>query len=350
MPGLPSPLPLLAPLRRSGTGRVLESAFTPFLGATFFALAVVAAVGWTPARANDYPSRPVRIIAPFPVGSGPDVNAREVAAELQKILGQSFVVENRPGASNIIGTELAAKAPADGYSLYIGTTSSLSVVPHLYAKLPFDAARDFAPISLLGVLNTGLIAAPGVPAADARALIAALKDRPGSMVVATAGVGSYSHLSAAWFVGAAGVQAQLVPYGSSSAYPDLLSGQAQLMFDGLPAAAGSIRAGKLKLLAITGSTRHPSFPDTPTFAEAGLPAYRPLAWQGLLAPAGTPAAVLETLSRAMKTVCASKDLARKWTDYGGELRCNTPAEFKAFIDDDRAMWGQVIREAKIKLD
>ncbi len=224
------------------------------------------------------------------------------------------------------------------------------MVPHLYSKLPFDAEKDFAPVSLLGVLNTGLIATPGVEARDARALIAALKARPDSVAVATAGIGSYSHLSALWFNSAAGVKTNLVPYNSSSPYVDLIAGQVQLMFDGLPAAAGNIHTGKLKLLAITGKERAPSFPDVPTFAEAGLPDYAPIAWQGLLAPAGTPKPVLEKLSAAMRKACQSSELARKWRDYGGELRCNTPAEFKAFIDADRAMWGKVIREARVKLD
>jgi tripartite-type tricarboxylate transporter receptor subunit TctC len=302
------------------------------------------------AHAQDYPSKPVRIIAPFPAGSGPDANAREIAAELTKILGQTFVVENRPGASSIIGTEAAARAPADGYSLYIGLTSSLSVIPHLYSKLPFNAEKDFAPISLLGILNTGLIANPGVQAMDTRALIAELKAKPESVSVATAGIGSYSHLSGVWFNDAARVKTNLVPYNSTSPYNDLLAGQVQLMFDGLPAAAGPIRSGKLKLLAITGKERHPSFPTVPTFAEAGLPDYAPIAWQGLLAPAGTPQPILDKLSNAMKQACQSQELAKKWREYGGELRCNTRAEFAAFISADRAMWGKVIRQANVKLD
>ena len=316
----------------------------------WLAAAVTAAVAAGASAQADYPSKPVRIIAPFPAGSGPDANAREIAAELTKILGQSFFVENRPGASNIIGTEVAAKAPADGYSLYIGTTSSLSVVPHLYSKLPFNAERDFAPVSLLGVLNTGLVATPGVPMKDARTLIAELKAKPDSVTVATAGIGSYSHLSAVWFNNAAGVKTNLVPYNSNSPYTDLLAGQVQLMFDGLPAAASNIRAGKHKLLAITGKERHPSFPEVPTFAESGLPEYAPIAWQGILAPAGTPKPILEKLSTAMQKACQSPELARKWREYGGELRCNTPAEFTAFINADRAMWGKVIREANVKLD
>jgi len=300
---------------------------------------------------TDYPSKAVRIIAPFPAGSGPDANTREIAAELTKILGQTFYVENRPGASNIIGTEVAAKAPADGYSLYVGTTSSLSVVPHLYSKLPFNAEKDFAAVSLLGVLNTGLIATPGVPFKDARALVAALKsNKSESMTVATSGIGSYSHLSGVWFNNAAGVTTNLIPYNSSSPYNDLMAGQVQLMFDGLPVAASSIRAGKLKLLAITGKQRHPSFPDVPTFAESGLPDYAPIAWQGILAPAGTPKAILEKLSAAMKKACQSEELAKRWREYGGELRCNSPAEFTAFIEADRAMWGKVIREANVKMN
>ena len=314
------------------------------------ALAAGAALIGAGAAAQAYPSKPVRIIAPFPAGSGPDANAREIAAELSKILGQSFFVENRPGASNIIGTDVAAKAPADGYSLYIGTTSSLSVVPHLYSKLPFHAEKDFAPISLLGVLNTGLIATPGLPAKDARELMAQLKAKPDSVTVATQGIGSYSHLSAVWFNSAAGVKSNLVPYNSNSPYTDLLAGQIQLMFDGLPAAASHVQAGKLKLLAITGKERHPSFPNVPTFAEQGLADYAPIAWQGLLAPARTPAPNLEKISAAMHKACQSPDLARKWRDYGGELRCNTPAEFTAFIQADRAMWGKVIRDAQVKLD
>lgn len=324
--------------------------FNSLTGCRWLTAAVCMSTGAGAWAQSDYPNKAVRIIAPFPAGSGPDANAREIAAELTKILGQTFYVENRPGASNIIGTEVAAKAPADGYSLYIGTTSSLSVVPHLYSKLPFNAERDFAPVSLLGVLNTGLVATPGIAVKDARTLVGALKARPGAMDVATAGIGSYSHLSAVWFNAAAGVKTNLVPYNSSSPYADLIAGQVQLMFDGLPAAASNIRAGKLKLLAITGKERHPSFPDVPTFAESGLPDYAPIAWQGILAPTGTPKAVIDKVNAAMQKACTSPDLIKKWRDYGGELRCNTPAEFAAFINADRAMWGKVIREAQVKLD
>lgn len=316
-------------------------------GLAALSLALLAAAG---AQAQDYPTKPIRLVAPFPAGSGPDANAREIAAELTKVLGQTVIVENRPGASSIIGTEVAAKAAPDGYTLVVGTTTSMSVLPHLYAKLPFNAERDFAPISLLGVLNTGLIAHPGVPFKTARELVAQAKAQPDSVTVATQGIGSYSHLSGEWFGAAAGVKLKFVPYNTSSPYGDLLAGQVSLMFDGLPAAAGNIRGGKLKLLAITGKARHPAFPDVPTFAEAGLPDYAPLAWQGLLAPAGTPQPIIDKLSAAMHKAVQNPQLAEKWRQYGGELKATTPAEFAAFIKADSAKWGQVVRQAGVKLD
>jgi tripartite-type tricarboxylate transporter receptor subunit TctC len=315
-------------------------------------LAALAAFALAPAAgfAQAYPSKPVRIIAPFAAGTGPDANARELAVELTRLLGQTVYVENRPGAAGIIGTEVAAKAPADGYTLYIGTTSTLSTVPHLYAKLPFNAEKDFVPVSLLGVLNTGLVANPGVTAGNAAELLASVKKNPAEVNVATQGIGSYSHLAGLWFSFATDTKLTFVPYNSSSPYSDLIGGQVQLMFDGLPAATANINGGKLKLLAITGSRRHPSFPATPTFSELGIKDYAPVAWQGLLAPAGTPRAVIDRLAAAMKQVPSNPQLARRWTDYGGELVCNTPAEFDAFIKADSAMWGKIIKQAGVRLD
>jgi tripartite-type tricarboxylate transporter receptor subunit TctC len=323
----------------------------PFIAAIRpFAIALTAVALSAGALAQDYPAKPVRIVAPFAAGTGPDANAREIAAELTKVLGQTVYIENRPGAAGIIGTEVAAKAAADGYTLYIGTTSTLSVVPHLYTKLPFNVEKDFAPVSLLGVLNTGLIANPQVQAKDVAGVLAQLKAKPDSLNTATQGVGSYSHLSGEWFGFSGGTKMAFVPYNSSSPYSDLLAGQVQLMFDGLPAAAGNIRAGKLKLLAITGKARHPAFPDVPTFAEAGLADYAPIAWQGLLAPAGTPQPIVDKLSAAMQKAAQNPELAEKWRQYGGELRGNTPAEFTAFISADRAMWGKVVKQAGVKME
>lgn len=318
-----------------------------------FGLAAVSAalLAVTGVQAQDYPSKAVRIIAPFPVGTGPDANTREIALELSKVLGQPVVVENRPGASNMIGMEAGAKAAPDGYTLVMGATSSLSVVPHLYSKVPYNVERDFAPISLVGLLNTALIAHPAVTQNSARELIAQLKTQPESMTAATSGIGSYSHLAGEWFGAGSNTKIKFVPYNTSSPYADLVAGQVQLMFDALPAAVGNVRAGKLKVLALTGKTRHPNFPDVPTFAEAGLPDYTPTAWIGLFAPAGTPAAIVDKLSAAMqKATTQNQVLADKWRSYGGELKAMTPVEFSAFLKADSAKWGQAIRHANIKLD
>lgn len=317
--------------------------------AGFMALTLSLLASFT-AYAQEYPSKPIKLIAPFPAGSGPDANAREIAAELTHILGQSVIVENRPGASGQIGMEAAAKSAPDGYTLVVGTTSTISVLPHLYSKRSFNAERDFTPVSLLGVLNTGLMANPGVPFKSASEMVAQAKANPDSITAATLGVGSYYHLSGEWFAHATGTKFKFVPYNTTSPYGDLVGGQVQVIFDALPAAVGNIRGGKLKLLAITGKTRHPAFPDVPTFAEAGISNFGPLAWQGVLAPAGTPKAIIDKLSAAMQKATQNPQLSEKWRNYGGELRATTSAEFAAFIKDDAAKWGQVVRRAGVKLD
>jgi tripartite-type tricarboxylate transporter receptor subunit TctC len=309
---------------------------------------LVCPLGW--AQAQDYPSKSIRIIAPFPAGSGPDANTREVAGELTKILGQSVVVENRPGAANMIGMEVGAKAAPDGYTLVMGSTTSLSVVPHLYSKVPYKVT-DFAPISIVGLLNTSLTVHPSLPEKSGKELIDRLKKQPDSLVVATAGVGSYSHLAGEWFAANAGVKVQFVPYNTTSPYADLVSGQVMAMFDALPAAIGNVKAGKLKIMALTGKSRHPNFPDIPTFAELGLTEYVPTAWIGLFAPAGTPAPILAKLSDAMqKAAIQNPDLIAKWRSYGGELKAMTPVEFSAFLKVDAQLWGQAIKSAGVKLD
>lgn len=324
---------------------------TPFInrrtGLAALTLALLAASG---VQAQDYPTKPIRLLAPFPAGSGPDANAREIAGELTKILGQTVIVENKPGASGIIGTDAAAKSAPDGYTLVVGTTSTMSVLQHLYTKLPFNTEKDFAPVSLLGVLNTGLIATPAAPFKTVAELRAYAKSNPDVVTAATLGAGSYFHLAGEWFASNAGVKLRFVPYSTTSPYTDLMSGQIQVMFDALPAAAGGIRGGKLKLLALTGKTRHPAFPDVPTFAEAGISDYAPVAWQGILAPAGTPKSIVEKLSAAMAKAAQNPQLAEKWRQYGGELKTTTPAEFAAFIKADAAKWEQVVRQAGVKLD
>lgn len=315
-------------------------------------LAVAAALLAAPVVAQDYPTKPIRIIAPFPAGTGPDANAREIAAELSKVLGQQVLIENKPGASNMIGMAAGAAAAPDGYKLVMGSTTSMSVVPHLYHKVPYRFDKDFVPISVVGLLNTALIANAGIKENSARELIARLKADPDAVVAATSGVGSYSHLAGEWFASGAGVKIRFVPYSTTSPYIDLVGGQqVQLMFDALPAAIANVKAGKLKVLALTGKTRHPKFPDVPTFAELGLVNYSPTAWIGLFAPAGTPKPIVDKLADAMQKAAAQNPaLIEKWQSYGGELKAMTPEVFAAFLKEDNALWGEAIARTGIKLD
>ena len=318
------------------------------------ALALLATLGVAAtggAAAQEYPSKPLKIIAPFPAGTGPDANTREIAAELAKVLGQAVVVENKPGASTTIGMAAGAAAAPDGYTLVMGSTTSMSVVPHLYNKVPYRHDKDFVPISIVGLLNTALTANASVKENNAKELIARLKADPNAVVAGTQGVGSYSHLAGEWFAAGAGVKLRFIPYATTSPYTDLVGGQVQLIFDALPAAIGNVRAGKLKILALTGKARHPKFPDVPTFAEAGITQYSPTAWIGLFAPAGTPRPVIDKLSAAMqKASTQNPALVEKWQSYGGELKAMTPEAFAAFLKEDHALWGEAIGRTGIKLD
>jgi tripartite-type tricarboxylate transporter receptor subunit TctC len=311
---------------------------------------LAAALCGTSAQAQEYPNRPVRVIVPFAAGTGPDTNARQIVAKMQPALGQPIVIENRPGAAGQIGTEAAAKSAPDGYTLYMGFTSTISIQPYVYRKMPYDAERDFDPVSLVGTLRTGLLAHPSVKAADVKALIADAKAQPESLNAGTQGIGTYSHLAGEWFSSMTGAKIRFVPYNTSSPYTDLLAGTMQLMFDGMPAAIGNVRGGKLKVLAVTGQGRHPSFPDVPTFAEIGLPDYQPVAWIGLFAPAGTPAAIQEKLAAAVSAGAKAPDFIELWRSFGGDPAGSTPAEFRAFIKADQARWSAVVKQAGVKLD
>jgi tripartite-type tricarboxylate transporter receptor subunit TctC len=304
----------------------------------------------TPGFAQDYPNKSIRIIVPFPAGTGPDANARQIAAKMGPALGQTVVIENRPGAAGQIGTDAAAKAAPDGYTLYMGFTSTISIQPYVYSKLPYNAERDFAPVSLVGVLRTGMIAHPSVPAKDAREFIALSKAQPDLLNAATQGIGTYSHLSGEWFTTLSGAKMKFIAYNTNSPYADLMAGQVQVMFDGMPAAVGNIKAGKLKVLAISGKSRHPTFPDVPTFTEMGIPDFEPVAWLGLFAPAGTPQAILDKVGAAVAQGVKAPDFIEQWRTFGGDPVGSTPAEFSAFIKADQAKWSAVIKRAGVKLD
>ena len=301
------------------------------------------------AQAAGWPNRPVRIIVAFPPGQATDQAARAIAQRLSETMGQQFVVENRPGAASIIGTEAAARAPADGYTLFMGSSGPLAVNPGMYAKLPYDPNRDFVPISLALKVPFFLVVHPSVPAATVPELVAWLKANPGKVNFGTAGNGASNHLSAEYFKGVAGVDMVHVPYkGSPPAVTDLLAGQISLMFETGPLTVPHVKTGKLKAIAVGSATRSSALPDLVTIAESGYPGFEAVGWAGLMAPAGTPREIVARLNAEVVRILASQELKDRFVAMGAELVSSTPEEFAAYIRSEQAKWGKVIRDVGIK--
>jgi tripartite-type tricarboxylate transporter receptor subunit TctC len=301
------------------------------------------------ASAQEYPSKPIRIIVANPPGSGLDADSRFWAAGISAALGQSVFVENRPGGATTIGTSLAAKSPADGYTLLMGIPSSLCYMSELYTNLPYKPS-DFDAISQLTALRGVIVAHPSLPAANAAELVTLAKAKPGSILAGTVGVGTFQHLLGEWFGAITGTSYRFIPYNTTSPYTALLSGETQVQFDALPASMSNVRAGKLKALAVTGKSRHPLLPNVPTFLELGIKDYDASTWFGLLAPAGTPKPVLEKLAAACTMVARKPEVVQRYYEYGGEPVGSTPAEFAAYIRAERDKWIPVVKRSGIKLE
>src|SRR5438552_13835540 len=256
------------------------------------ALAALRTVCVSGASAQTYPTRPIRLVVPFPAGGTTDILAREVGQRLSMTLGQPVVIDNRPGAAGNIGADLVAKSAPDGYTLLMGTVGTHAINASLYAKMPYDHVKDFAPIILVAGVPNVLVVNPSLPVNSVQELIAYAKANPGKLNFASSGPGTSIHLSGELFKVMAGVQMTHVPYkGSAPALQDLLGGQVQLMFDNLPPSLPHIKAGKLRALAVTSVARSPALPDVPTIAESGLPGFEASSWFGILVPAGTPSAI-----------------------------------------------------------
>ena len=291
------------------------------------------------ALAQAFPSKPVRVVVPFPPGGGADALARLMAPKLTEIWKQPILVENRPGASGHIGADLVAQSPADGYTLMMSSTASLTE----------KNVHQFAPVTLVSASPYVVTASTKVPASNVRELIALARANPGKLTFASSGTGAASHLSAELFKSMAKVDMLHVPYkGTGQAVTDLLAGQVDLLFAPSQAVIQHVRAGKLKALATTGAKRAETLPDLPTVSEAGLPGYAAVGWFGLLAPAATPKPVVETLSRDANRVLADADVRAKMRAVGADPAGDTPDEFARFIRDDQAKWGKLMREAGIK--
>ena len=315
---------------------------------TLLALLALAVV--TTAAADDYPARPIRVIVPFSPGGAVDGPMRLIAQELSKRLGQSVFVENKPGAGATIGSEVVAKAPADGYTLLLASqTNAISAT--LYPRLSFDPIEDFAPISLIGREPGVVVVNPALPVKTLQELIAYVKARPGQIDYASSGNGSGQHLFAALLCSMTGMKANHIPYrGSGQATTDLLGGQVALSIPGMAGMLGHIKAGKLRALAVTGVKRAPQLPDVPTVAEAGVPGYAAYVWMGLLAPKNTPQAIVDKLHQAIVQVLAEDEVKRYMAQASIESVGSTPAEFGAFFRAEKEQWAKVIRETGAKID
>ena len=297
-----------------------------------------------------FPTKPIRIVVPFPAGGNADIFARVFAQKLGDAWKQTLVVDNRAGAAGIIGTQSVAKSPADGYTLLFGTTGTHTTNPAVYAKLPYDPVKDFAPVSNFADSPFLLVVHPSIPVGSLKDLIALAKARPGQLDYASFGIGSSAHLAGEMLRTMAGINIMHVAYkGGPPALTDLIGGHVALMFNSLPAVLPQVKSGKLHALALAAARRNPTLPDMPTFAEAGLPNFEAGSWYGILAPAGTPREVVTRLHAETVRMLALPDVKQRLAAEGSEGIGNTPEEFAAQIQRDAARWAKVARDAKIPL-
>jgi len=298
------------------------------------------------AQAQNYPARPIRIIAQFTPGTSTDILARVIGQKLTESWGQQVVVDNRPGAGGVVGTELGAKAAADGYTLTMAVSSGFGINPTLYAKLPYDAVRDFAPITNIALTPQTLVANPGFAAKSVKEFVAAAKAKPGQINYASLGSGSTSHLTMEMFRSAAGLRLNHIPYkGSPAAHGELFSGQIPVMFDAIPAVLPHVKSGRLRGLGIGSAKRSPFLPDVPTIAESGFPGFEAVGWIGIAAPAKTPAAVLDKLHAEIVRIIKTPEMKERLATLAFTPVGDTREEFARFIKAEIAKWGQAVKES-----
>ena len=307
------------------------------------ALALALALAAPLAAAQEYPSRPVRIIVPFAAGGPADVYARFVGQRLQESLGQPFVIEDRPGAGSIIGTDAVAKSAPDGYTLLL-MSNTHTVNESLIPSKPFQLMRDFAPIAPINSSDLVLVARSGLAVANLRELLALGKAKPGALSYASSGPGTPYHMAGELFKSMAGVSILHIPYkGSSAARTDVIGGQVDLMFDAVTTMTEHVRAGKVKALGTTGATRSAVMPDVPTIAEAGVPGYEATIWLGLMAPKNTPAPIVARLNAEIARIVANPDTAKAWKAQGASPMTMSVAEFTRYLNDDIVKWAHIVK-------
>lgn len=304
-----------------------------------------------PSHADTYPSKPIRLIVPFPASGATDLLARAIAQKVGTNMGQQIVVDNRPGAGGAIGSDMAAKAPADGYTLLIATTSTHSIGPYINTHLPYNTETDFTPIGQVAVATNVLVVPNQLPVKNVKELIDYAKKHPGELNYASSGNGTVVHLTAEAFKAQAGVFITHIPYrGTALAVPDLISNKVQVLFDSIVSGMPHVKDGKLKALAVTSAKRSPLAPDLPTASESGLPGFESDTWFGIYGPKGLPADVVNRLNTEFNKAIQSQDVRDRLGKLGAEPVGGTPAQFAAMVKKDSARWGKLIKDRKIQVD
>lgn len=317
------------------------------------ASAAVAAGAQSPAGADavSYPVRPIRFICPLAPGGSVDIASRAIAQKLSESLRQQVVVDNRSGGGGNIGAEIASKAPPDGYTMVMGSSSTFGVNPTLYRNLKYDAIKDFSPVSMVSFAPNVLVVHPTVPANSVKELVALAKAKPGQLSFASSGTGGAPHLAGELFKMVAGVDIVHIPYrGTGQAVADLLAGQVPMSFGTALALLQHIRGAKLRALAVTSHGRIAALPEIPTMAEAGLPGVEVTSWNGVLVPAGTPRPIVNKLSREIVRILSSPEMKERMSVQGAVASGNTPEEFGAYIKAEIAKWGKVVKAAGLRVD
>ena len=317
-------------------------------GAILSAIAVLVA---QPAFAQDYPTKPIRLLVPYPTAGTTDPLSRMLAEALGKALGQTVVVENKPGANGNIGTAEAVKAAPDGYTLVVVSSGTLATHPALYKSMPFDVKKDLVPIATFSSVPNILVVNPGVPAATLAEFTAYVKANPGKVNFGSSGNGSSMHLAGELYRKMSGTQMVHVPYTQlSQGTTDLLSGQIQSMFQLVPGIAQHVKAGSVRALAVLGPIRNPALPNVPTSAEAGMPGLESSSWLGVMAPAGTPRPIVDKLNREINIILKSPELVKRYNDLGAETLVGSPEDFTRYLDAESKKWGEVVRFSGASID
>jgi tripartite-type tricarboxylate transporter receptor subunit TctC len=314
-------------------------------------VATMLAVSFVPAALAQYPDQPIRLIVPFPAGGGADNLARAIMPRVSQVLGQPIVIDNRPGAGGNVGAELVAHAAPDGYTLLYGTNGTHAINRALYASLGFDPVRDFAPVSRMTQIAAMLIVNPALPVQTVGELIQYAKANPGKVNFASAGNGTTSHLAGVLLAQTAGIDIVHVPYrGGAAAATDLVGGQVQMMIDVMPNAYPLAKGGRVRGIAVTTQKRWPAAPELPTFSESGLPGFEVTAWDGILAPAGTPTAVIDRLNAAIRQALDDPELRETLLSRGAQPVAGSPADFARHIRSESEKWAQVVHASGAKID